>query len=223
MKTQGKIIPRWLAKYVDLVENAIFLGRLEAFWRRLIKAAEIKSYQKIIDVGCGSGNLTLMIAKRLKEGGEIIGIDASENMIKECNKKNLSKNYPIKFQLGIMESLPFKDNYFDVVISSLAIHHVPKDAKILAFREFARVLKSGGRLLILDHGKPFRLWSTILLYPMRWNILEFQAENFRGEIPNLIKSVFNNVEEKDRFHGWLKIWKSVKTDNNDAKNIGLDS
>lgn len=214
MKTKGKVIPKWLSKYVDDVENIIFFGRLEEFWKRLIIAVDAKPSEKIIDVGCGSGKLTLMIAKTLKEDGEIIGVDASENMIKECNRNNLYKDSPVRFQIGIMEKLPFNDNYFDAVISSLAIHHVPRDTKIIAFREFERVLKSGGRLLILDHGKPYYLWLRLLLFPMRWNILEFQAENFRGEIPNLIQSVFNNVEEKDKFHGWLKIWKAIKTSAN---------
>ena len=210
MKTKGKVIPKWLSKYLDTIENIIFLGRLEEFWHRLIIASELKPSEKVIDVGCGSGKLTLMIANKLNDGGEVIGVDASGNMINECNRNDLHKGYPVSFQLGLMEKLSFSDNYFDVVISSLAIHHVPRDVKVAAFKEFARVLKSGGRLLLLDHGKPYNLGLKFLLFPMRWNILEFQAENFRGEIPNLIKSVFHNVEEKDRFYGWLKIWKAIK-------------
>ena len=190
------------------------MGRLEEFWDRLIIAAELKPSEKVIDVGCGSGKLTLMIAKKLKDGGEVIGVDASENMINKCNRDYLHKGYPVSFQLGLMEKLSFTDNYFDVVISSLAIHHVPRDVKAAALKEFARVLKSGGRLLILDHGRPYKRGLKFLLFPMRWNILEFQAENFRGEIPNLIKSVFHNVEEKDRFYGWLRIWKAIKTSPN---------
>jgi len=210
MKTKGKIIPKWSSKYVDTIENIIFLGRLEKIWNRLITASELKPSEKVIDVGCGSGKLTLMIAKKLKDGGEVIGIDASENMINECTRSGLHKEYPVKFQVGLMEKLSFADNYFDVVITSLAIHHVPKDVKFAAFKEFSRVLKTGGRLLILDHGKPYRLGLKFLFFPMRWNILEFQAENFRGEIPNMIKSVFHNVEEKDKFYGWLRIWRAIK-------------
>lgn len=88
MKTKGKVIPKWLSKYLDTIENIIFLGRLEEFWHRLIIASELKPSEKVIDVGCGSGKLTLMIAKKLNDGGEVIGVDASENMINECNRND---------------------------------------------------------------------------------------------------------------------------------------
>ena len=51
----------------------------------------------------------------------------------------------------------------------------------------------------------------ILFYPFRWNISEFQAENFRGQVPGMIASVFGNVEEVDRFFGWMRTWKAVKS------------
>ena len=210
MKSKGRVIPGWLSKYVDDLENVIFSGRLEEFWNRLISKAEIKTNEKVVDIGCGSGRLTLLVANQLRNSGEIIGLDASESMIKLCQEKNRSARFPVKFQVGIMEELSFPDNYFDVVISSFALHHVPLNAKLKALNEFKRVLNLEGRLLILDHGKPYKWWLNFLLFPMRWNIIEFQAENFRGEVPRMIKSIFHNVKEMDRFYGWIRIWEARK-------------
>ena len=208
MNTRGKIIPKYLSKYVDLIENIFFLGRLKKFWHKLIELAEIKPSDRIIDVGCGSGKMVEAISKRLGINGEIIGLEPSKYLIENCKKNNLNRN--VKFVQGIMEEIPYPNKSFDIVLSSLAIHHVPRKAKQKAFKEFNRILKENGRLLILDHGKPNNWILKIILFPMRWNILEYQAENFRGEIPGMIEEVFGNVEEKDKFYGWVKIWKAVK-------------
>lgn len=208
MNTKGKVIPKILSKYVDFIENIFFFGRLEQFWEKLIEKAQISPNDRIIDIGCGSGRMVIKVSEQLGMNGEIIGLEPSKHLIKECNK--LEKKDNVKFMEGIMESVPFPDNSFDIVLSSLAIHHVPKDDKQKAFKEFNRILKKGGRLLIMDHGKPYNKMLQVFLFPMRWNILEYQAENFRGEIPNMIKYAFGNVEEKARFYGWIKIWESVK-------------
>ena len=212
METKGKVIPKWLSGHVDRVENIFFLGRLDRLWNRLLVAAAVQPHEKVLDVGCGSGRLTIMIAKGLTNGGKAIGVDASSHMVEECQKIDLSGLNSLSFQLGTMEKLNFPDGFFDLVVSSLAIHHVPKETKRKAFGEFHRVLKPKGRLVILDHGRPYKWWLCLLMLPMRWNIAEFQAENFRGKIPGMISSVFGNVEEKDRLMGWVRIWEAVRTD-----------
>jgi len=63
---------------------------------------------------------------------------------------------------------------------------------------------------LLDHGKPYRWYLKILFYPFRWNFIEFQRENFRGQLPGIISSVFGVVEEVDRFYGWMRTWRAVK-------------
>ena len=211
MQTKGKVIPKWLSSHVDWVENMFFLGQLDSLWERLLSVVALQPHEKVLDIGCGSGRLTLLMAKKLTAGGEVIGIDASEHMVKECQNIDTSRVHSLSFQVGKMEQLDFPDRSFDVVISSLAIHHVPKETKMEAFREIRRVLKPSGRLVILDHGKPYLWWLRLLMFPMRWNIVEFQAENFRGKIPCMIQSVFGNVVERDRLLGWIRIWQAMRT------------
>ncbi len=61
---------------------------------------------------------------------------------------------------------------------------------------------------MLDHGEPYRWYLNILFYPFRWNIAEYQAENFRGDVPGLIAGAFGDVEEVDRFFGWMRTWRA---------------
>lgn len=209
-RTRGKVISR-LARILDFAENLIFLGRLEQVWQRLIDKAELSRGERVVDVGCGTGKVPIVAADMVLPGGEVVGIDASTEMIAMSRKRAREANVDVAFRQSVMEDLPFPDGYFDVVLSCQALHHVPRDAKFQALSEMRRVLKPGGRLLLLDHGEPYRWYLKILFYPFRWNVLEYQAENFRGQIPEMIASVFGNVEEADRFFGWMRTWRAVKS------------
>lgn len=207
--TKGKVITR-LAPATDFIENLIFLGRLQQIWQRLIDRAALARGERVIDVGCGTGRATMLAASRVSPGGAVVGIDASAEMIEAARKKAEQARQDVEFRQAVMEALPFPDSSFDVVLSCQALHHVPRDAKHQALSEMRRVLKPGGRLLLLDHGEPYRWYLKILFYPFRWNILEFQAENFRGQVPGIIAGVFGEVEEADRFFGWMRTWRAVK-------------
>jgi len=87
----------------------------------------------------------------------------------------------VKFQVGLAEAIPFPDGTFDLVVSQLAIHHLPDDLKPSAFEEMHRVLKSGGRCLIVDFeppkSVPGRFAARMVLGPMmlRTNVKNYQA------------------------------------------------
>ena len=209
IRTRGKVITR-LARVSDFIENLIFLGRLEEVWRRLVDRAALRSGERIVDIGCGTGKVPVVAAGTVAPGGAALGVDASAGMIARARQRARDANVEVEFRQAAMEDLPFPEDSFDVVLCCQALHHVPRDAKIQALAEMHRVLKPGGRLLLLDHGAPYRWYLKILFYPFRWNILEYQAENFRGQVPGLIANAFGNVEETDRFFGWMRTWKAVK-------------
>ena len=210
IRTKGKVITR-LAGFVDLLENLIFLGRLEEVWQRLLEAAALRPGERVVDIGCGTGKVPVAAAEIVAPGGAVSGIDASAEMIAQAEERARQAGADVTFSQAAMEDLPFPDDSFDVILSCQALHHVPRDAKFAALAEMHRVLKPGGRLLLLDHGAPYRWYLKILFYPFRWNILEYQAENFRGEVPGLIARAFGEVEETDRFFGWMRVWRAVKT------------
>ena len=210
LETKGKVISRWTARYVDTIENLIFLGRVERLWQALIQKADLRPGEKVLDVGCGTGRVVSLASNLVGSEGRVVGIDASPKMIELARERIAKEGTTAEFRTAVMEELPFAAGSFDAVLSSQALHHVPREAKIRALRKMLRVLRPGGRLLILDHGKPYAWYLKILFFPFRWNVAEYQAENFRGEVPGMIEEVFGTVEETARLFGWMRIWQSRK-------------
>ncbi len=111
--------------------------------------AEIKDGEKILDLGSGSGMDSFLAAFKVGEKGIIVGLDMTKEQLEKANKlkeKLGMKN--IEFVEGYIESLPFPDESFDVVISNGVINLSTEKEKI--FQEIRRVLKKGGRMAISD-------------------------------------------------------------------------
>ena len=148
-ETKGHTIHSW-ARYYDLLVSFISLGREEKFRGAALDLVDIKPGMNILDVGCGTGSLA--IAAKRKQGleGKVVGVDPSSNMINLARGKAEEAGLTIDFQVGVIEKLDFPDNQFDLVLSSLMMHHLPDDLKLSGLEEVDRVLKPGGRLLIIE-------------------------------------------------------------------------
>jgi ubiquinone/menaquinone biosynthesis C-methylase UbiE len=149
--TEGKLI-RW-APYYDLAVNLTTLGQAGCLRKMTVDNALIKSGDRVLDVGCGTGEVTLLAKTRTK-GGQVYGIDPAPEMIAVARKKAGRKGLEVDFRVGVIESLPFEESTMDVVTSSLMMHHLPEDLKGRGLAEIYRVLKPGGRLLIADFMRP---------------------------------------------------------------------
>lgn len=150
-QTEGTLI-RW-APYYDFVTNIMTLGHARLLRRLTVDNALIKPGDSVLDVGCGTGEVTLLTKTRAKDGN-VYGIDPAPEMITVARKKAARKKIEIDFRVGVIESLPFPDASMDVVTSSLMMHHLPDDLKVRGLAEVYRVLKPGGRLLIADFMRP---------------------------------------------------------------------
>lgn len=150
-QTEGRLI-RW-APYYDLVTILMTLGQAPRLRKRTVDQALIKPGDSVLDVGCGTGEVTLLAKTRAKHGS-VYGIDPAPEMIAVARKKAASKNLDIDFRVGVIEALPFPDSSMDVVTSSLMMHHLPENVKVRGLAEIYRVLKPGGRLLIADFMRP---------------------------------------------------------------------
>lgn len=145
--TRGSVI-HW-ARLYDVVTGVLGMGRRSALRVATLDHAELRSGERMLDVGCGPGTLTLL-AKERAGPGEVIGIDASPEMIERAKEKAAKAGANVAFQTAVIEELPFPDGSFDLVISSFMLHHLPEDVRQSGIREVARVLKPGGRLLAVD-------------------------------------------------------------------------
>ena len=115
-----------------------------------VELAGIRPGQSVLDVGCGTGSLTLAARAAVGASGQVSGIDPSPEMIDVARKKATKARSAVDFREGVIEAIPFPDASFDVVLSSLMLHHLPHDLKRKGFEEIARVLKPGGVFLAVD-------------------------------------------------------------------------
>ena len=94
--------------------------------------------------------------------GAVHGIDASPEMIARATRKARKARIDVTFRTAVAEALPFPDRTFDVVLSTLMLHHLPRPTREQSAREIRRVLKPGGRVLAVDFGTPGRHHRGIL-------------------------------------------------------------
>ena len=139
----------------DTVVDVFFFGRRRASFQALIAAAGVQPGQRVLDVGCGTGYFARLLTQAVGPEGLVVGIDPSREMIAYATRKaGRARNR--QFQVGTAESLDFPADHFDVVVSSLVMHHLPEDLRVPALREMRRVLRPGGKLLVAEAQVPRR-------------------------------------------------------------------
>jgi len=137
--------PRIYDTFVEL----FFLGRRRSTYQALVTAAGVRPGQHVLDVGCGPGYFARLLAQTVGPGGQVVGIDPSPEMIAYATRK-AGRASNCQFQVGTAESLDLPSDRFDVVVSSLVMHHLPEDLRVPALREMRRVLRPGGTLLVAE-------------------------------------------------------------------------
>jgi ubiquinone/menaquinone biosynthesis C-methylase UbiE len=124
-------------------------------YRRILSAAGITAQDRVLDLGCGIGNILIALAERTAFEHAAIGVDVSPALIDlgQREVRNAGLDDRIKLQVAPATSLPFGDGRFDVVLTSHVIKHLDNDVLTRALREVARVLRPGGRLLLWEFKK----------------------------------------------------------------------
>jgi SAM-dependent methyltransferase len=143
-----------MASYYDLLAALMTLGREREFRDRLAALVDLGPGESVLDVGCGTGSLVLASKRRVGPTGMVTGVDASPEMIERARRKATNKGEGIHFEVANVESLPFPYETFDVVLSTLMMHHLPRPMRERCASEMRRVLRPGGRLLVVDFEKP---------------------------------------------------------------------
>ncbi len=188
--------------------------REAAFKSALVDQAEISPGDRVLDLACGTGTLTIMI-KAAVPSADVTGIDGDNRILEIAHSKAAAKQMNIRFEQGMSYNLPYENNSFDRVLSSLFFHHLTRKDKISSLREAWRVLKQGGELHVADWGTPRNFIMSAASYSIRMlDGFKTTGDNFNGSLPGLISdSGFSRVEETrtfDTVFGTIRLYKSLQ-------------
>jgi ubiquinone/menaquinone biosynthesis C-methylase UbiE len=209
--TRGRTLDHAAFIY-DTLEPVLLLGKQAEYDKHIVSLLETDDSNRVLDLGCGTGVLTRMIADRLNAdaGGTAIGIDAAGKMIKVARKKRAARN--CIFEVMAAESLSYENDSFDAVVSSLFFHHVQMDLKEKTLSEAFRIMRPGGRLVIADMHVPTTWMGALVSHVSRWFFMQPQiGENIRGVLPDLIEKVgFQRPEIIATYFGYIALFNTRK-------------
>jgi len=189
LETDGYTIG-W-AWFYDTFVRLFFAGNVKKMMKSTVKLANIQAGEKVLDIGCGTGTLAILAKQTTGKNAEIYGTDASPQMIQRAQQKASENSLDIHFQTGLAEKMEFPDDTFDVVMNSLMMHHLTSELRQKAIIESNRILKPGGRLLIVDFEPPKSgLYKSILTI-----ILGEMTSIDNTKIPPLLENAgFTNID-----------------------------
>jgi ubiquinone/menaquinone biosynthesis C-methylase UbiE len=124
---------------------------IESVHRRLAEQAELESAQRVLEIGCGTGNLALLV-KRLRPQLEVVGLDPDPKALARAARKASRAGLDLQLDRGLADELPYPDGSFDRVLSALMFHHLDADLRVASLREVLRMLRPGGSLHLVDFG-----------------------------------------------------------------------
>jgi ubiquinone/menaquinone biosynthesis C-methylase UbiE len=165
VKKQKGQMGRW-ARYYDLIMLLMTFGREKKLRQMTIRLAQVIPGDGVLEIGCGTGTLTLAAKAKVGPSGEVFGIDIASEMVAAASRKAAQKGADVNFQVGSIANIPFPDNRFDVVLCSFMIFHMPEQVRMKGFSEIRRVLKPGGHYCILDGASSDKRYDVRELAPL---------------------------------------------------------
>jgi demethylmenaquinone methyltransferase/2-methoxy-6-polyprenyl-1,4-benzoquinol methylase/phosphoethanolamine N-methyltransferase len=175
---RSKVVHR--ARLYDVATTWLSFGRQAALHRTIVRLAGIGPGERVLDVGCGPGRLALLARAVTGPAGEVVGVDPAPEMIALARRRAEAAGLDVRFDVGGIEALPYPADRFDVVLSSLMLHHVPDELKRRGLAEVHRVLAPGGRLVAVDFGATPRHGLDHVLCMLRLRTGTDHAERLVG-------------------------------------------
>ncbi len=161
--------------------------RERAFKQRLIERAHLGSGQRVLDLGCGTGTLALLLREQVPSA-EVVGLDIDPRILAIARNKAAAAGARMTFVEGSVTQPPFADGEFDRIVTSLVVHHLTLDEKRQMFAAARRMLRPGGEFHIADFGPPHNLYTRFVSLPFRYFDGEERTRpNLEGRLPELLR------------------------------------
>ena len=173
----------WLLPLYDPLQK--LLG-FESIHRQLVDQADIRPNHRVLEIGCGTGNLSILI-KRLHPQAEVVGLDPEPKALARARRKAEREAISVQLDRGFAEELPYPDASFDRVFSALMFHHLEPDEKDKTLQEARRVLKPNASLHLVDFGGA-KVRSDGFIARLQHRS-ERLRDNFGDRIPTLMRKV----------------------------------
>jgi demethylmenaquinone methyltransferase/2-methoxy-6-polyprenyl-1,4-benzoquinol methylase len=180
------------AEDYDRIERVLALGTGRRYRRDALRRAGLGCGMDVVDVGCGTGLLAREALDLIGHNGSLIGVDPSPGMLAQRTAQGPMAG--ARFIEGRAESLPLPDASADFVTMGFALRHI--DDAHAAFAEFRRVLRPGGRVLVLEITRPESAFARTLLraYMRVWVPLAARALARRSDTPHLFRYYWDTIE-----------------------------
>ena len=150
-----------IAPRYDLVTTLLSYGQDKRWKRKLVAMADVQPQHQVLDLACGTGDITFLLAKQLDSRGKATGVDITPEMVERARRKGLNESR-VHFETGDICQLGYPDASFDRITVGYGVRNVPEIPRLLD--EVFRLLKPGGHFLSLDFGKPEgRLYRKVYL------------------------------------------------------------
>jgi len=180
----------------------------------LVQQADPKPGQRVLDVGCGTGTLALMI-KKAEPGADVVGLDADPDILERARAKAEEAGVAIELDEGLSTELPYEDRSFDLIVSTLFFHHLTGADKRRTASEIVRVLRPGGVLHVADWGRqPDPLMRAAITGVRLFDGMEQTRDNVAGALPLIFEEAgFELPSETRRFRtvfGSLSLYRAGK-------------
>ncbi len=202
----------WLTSLYDPV--VALTTRERSFKSGLLNQLSPAAGQHVLDLGCGSGTLALMLLAATP-GLRVTGVDGDPAMLAQARRKAKQARQALRLEEALAQQLPYADGEFDAVVSSLFFHHLDRGTKIAAMREAWRVLRPGGSFHVADWGRAANPLMRLAFHGIQ--LLDgypTTADNVAGRLPGLmLEAGFVSAWELDRYStifGTMSLYRADK-------------
>ena len=201
----------WLTPLYDpLVQLTL---REKEVKQRLVDQAGIKGGMTVVDLGCGTGTLVVLV-KQSHPDAHVIGVDVDAKILDIARAKIAAAGVAIELRQGLVQEVGLAPGSVDRVLSSLVLHHLTREEKIGALRALHTALRPDGELHIADFGPPHNLLMSLVSAPFRFFDGHARTnDNFSGNMPEVIRQAgFKNVAEREHRmtpFGTLVLWSAA--------------